>query len=336
MDNQQTDRKKVILSGIQPSGKLHIGNLAGAIRNWVALQDEYECFFTIVDLHAITVRQEPAELRKATYELAAMLIASGLNPEKCTIFIQSHVPEHSQLAWVLNCYTPIGELGRMTQFKDKSQSHADNINAGLFTYPVLQAADILLYQADMVPVGNDQKQHLELSRNIAERFNNAYSPTFIVPEPYIPPVGARIMNLQEPTKKMSKSDDNDKATIYITDSDEQIRNKIKRSVTDSGTDIIYNEEKPGVANLMQLYSLATGKSFKEIEIEFDGKGYGDFKSAVGDAVAEYINPIRTRYEQLIKNKTYLEKVLTEGAERAHRVAFKTMRKVYKKVGFIQF
>ncbi|MFH1049782.1 MAG: tryptophan--tRNA ligase [bacterium] len=336
MENQQSDRKKVILSGIQPSGKLHIGNLAGAIRIWAALQDEYDCYFTIVDLHAITIRQEPAELRKATLELAAMLIACGLNPEKCTIFIQSHVPEHSQLAWILNCYTPIGELSRMTQFKDKSQTHADNINAGLFTYPVLQAADILLYQADMVPVGNDQKQHLELSRNIAERFNNAYSPTFVVPEPYIPPVGARIMNLQEPTKKMSKSDDNDKATIYLSDSDEQIRNKIKRSVTDSGSEIIYNEEKAGVANLMSLYSLATGKSFQEIELEFKGKGYGDFKSDVGDAVAQYINPIRTRFEKISKDKAYLEKVLSEGAEKAHRTALKTLRKVYKKIGLIQF
>lgn len=336
MDKQQTDRKKVILSGIQPSGKLHIGNLAGAIRNWVAMQDEYECFFTIVDLHAITIRQEPGELRKATYELAAMLIACGLDPERCTIFIQSHVPEHSQLAWVLNCYTSLGELNRMTQFKDKSQNHSDNINAGLFTYPVLMAADILLYQADLVPVGNDQKQHLELSRNIAERFNNAYSPTFVVPEPYIPPVGARIMNLQEPTKKMSKSDENDKATIYITDSDEQIKNKIKRSVTDSGSEIIYNEEKAGIANLMSLYSLATGKSFKKIEAEFTGKGYGDFKSTVGDAVANYINPIRTRFEKISKDKAYLENVLSDGAEKAHKIALKTLRKVYKKIGLLQF
>ncbi|ROL61281.1 tryptophan--tRNA ligase [Bacteroidetes/Chlorobi group bacterium ChocPot_Mid] len=336
MDEKDLQKRKVILSGIQPSGKLHIGNLAGAIRNWVELQDSYDCYFTVVDLHAITVRQEPADLRKTTYELAAMLIACGLDPDKCTIFIQSHVAEHSQLAWILNCFTPIGELSRMTQFKDKSQSHADNINAGLFTYPVLQAADILLYQADLVPVGNDQKQHLELTRNIAERFNNTYSQTFVVPEPYIPPVGARIMNLQEPTKKMSKSEENEKATIYIVDSDEQIRNKIKRSVTDSGNEVVFSDDKPGIANLMSLYSLATGRTFKEIEHEFQGKGYGEFKSAVADAVADYINPIRTRFDKIIKDKAYLEKVLKDGSEKAHRIAYKTLRKVYKKIGFVQF
>lgn len=336
MNEKDLQKRKVILSGIQPSGKLHIGNLAGAIKNWVELQDTYDCYFTIVDLHAITVRQEPAELRKTTYELAAMLIACGLDPEKCTIFIQSHVVEHSQLAWILNCFTPIGELSRMTQFKDKSQSHADNINAGLFTYPVLQAADILLYQADLVPVGNDQKQHLELTRNIAERFNNTYSQTFVVPEPYIPPVGARIMNLQEPTKKMSKSDENEKATIYIVDTDEQIRNKIKRSVTDSGNEVVYNDAKPGIANLMSLYSLATSRTFKEIELEFEGKGYGEFKSVVADAVAHYINPIRTRFEKIIKDKAYLEKVLKDGSEKARRIASKTLRKVYRKIGFVQF
>jgi tryptophanyl-tRNA synthetase len=336
MDEKDLQKRKVILSGIQPSGKLHIGNLAGAIRNWVELQDSYDCYFTVVDLHAITVRQEPADLRKTTYELAAMLIACGLDPDKCTIFIQSHVAEHSQLAWILNCFTPIGELSRMTQFKDKSQSHADNINAGLFTYPVLQAADILLYQADLVPVGNDQKQHLELTRNIAERFNNTYSQTFVVPEPYIPPVGARIMNLQEPTKKMSKSEENEKATIYIVDSDEQIRNKIKRSVTDSGNEVVFSDDKPGIANLMSLYSLATGRTFKEIEHEFQGKGYGEFKSAVADAVADYINPIRTRFDKIIKDKAYLEKVLKDGSEKAHRIAYKTLRKVCKKIGFVQF
>lgn len=336
MDDKDFQKRKVILSGIQPSGKIHIGNLAGAIRNWVELQDTYDCYFTIVDLHAITVRQEPAELRKTTYELAAMLIACGLDPDKCTIFIQSHVTEHSQLAWILNCFTPIGELSRMTQFKDKSQSHSDNINAGLFTYPVLQAADILLYQADLVPVGNDQKQHLELTRNIAERFNNTYSPTFIVPEAYIPPVGARIMNLQEPTKKMSKSDENEKATIYIVDSDELIRNKIKRSVTDSGNEVLYSDDKPGIANLISLYSLATGRTIKEIEQEFYGKGYGEFKSAVADAVANYVNPIRTRFEKINKDKAYLEKVLKDGSDKAKGVAYKTLRKVYKKIGFVQF
>jgi tryptophanyl-tRNA synthetase len=334
---EQTETKrKVILSGIQPSGKLHIGNLAGAIRNWVNLQDEYECYFTIVDLHAITVKQEPAELRKTTLDLAAMLFACGIDPNKATVFIQSHVPEHSQLAWILNCSTPMGELSRMTQFKDKSQKYAENINAGLFTYPVLMAADVLLYQADLVPVGNDQKQHLELSRNIAERFNNAYSPTFVVPEPYIPPVGARIMNLQEPTKKMSKSDDNEKATIYIVDSDNEIKNKIKRAVTDSDNEIKFSEEKHGIANLMSLYSLSTGKNFKEIELEFQGKGYGDFKSTVAEAVADYIKPIREKYEEIRKDKVFLETTLKEGAEKAHFTALKTLRKAYKKIGFVQF
>lgn len=336
MENKEQSNKKVILSGIQPSGTLHIGNVAGALRNWAALQDDYQCYFTIVDLHAITIKKEPAELRKNTMEMAAMLLACGIEPERSTIFIQSHVPEHSQLAWVLNCYTPIGELSRMTQFKDKSQNHSDNINAGLFTYPVLQAADILLYQADLVPVGNDQKQHLELSRNIAERFNNAYSPTFVIPEPYIPPIGARIMNLQEPAKKMSKSDDNDKSTIYITDSDKEIVNKIKRAVTDSDSKIIYNEEKAGIANLMNLYSIATGKKFVEIESEFKGKGYGDFKSFVGEAVAAYINPIRTKFEAIRNDKPYLEKILKEGAEKARVTASRTLKKVYKKIGFVGF
>jgi len=252
-----------------------------------------------------------------------MLIACGIDTEKSTLFIQSHVPEHSQLAWILNCYTPIGDLNRMTQFKDKSQKHSDNINAGLFTYPTLMAADILLYQADLVPVGNDQKQHLELARNIAERFNNTYSNTFVIPEPYIP-------------KKMSKSDNNDKSIIYILDSDNEIKNKIKRAVTDSGSEITYDQNKPGIANLMSLYSLATGKTFKEIENEFKGRGYGDFKSAVGDAVAQYINPIRTKFEEIRKDKKYLENVLKTGAEKARNTAFKTLRKVYKKVGFVQF
>ncbi len=332
----QEERKKIILSGIQPTGRLHIGNLIGAIRNWVAMQDEFECYFTIVDLHAITVRQNPADLRKNTLDMAAMLLAVGINPEKSALFVQSQVPEHSQLSWVLNCFTPIGDLNRMTQFKDKSSKHPDNINAGLFSYPVLQAADILLYQADLVPVGTDQKQHLELTRNIAERFNNAYSPTFAIPEPYIPKLGAKVMNLQEPTKKMSKSDDNEKATIYITDSDNEIRNKVKRAVTDSEALVKYLDSKPGVSNLISLYSIATGKLVKEIEMEFEGKGYGEFKARVGDAVADYINPIRTKYEEIRGDKKKLEEVLSQGAEQAHRKAYKTLRKVYKKLGFVQF
>lgn len=336
METNTQEKKKTILSGIQPSGDLHIGHLTGAINNWVALQDEYECFYTIVDLHAITVRQTPAVLRRRSLEVAAMYIACGIDPEKCNLFIQSHVAEHAQLAWVLNCFTGMGELARMTQFKDKSKQHADNINVGLYAYPVLQAADILLYQAHLVPVGEDQKQHLELSRNLAQRFNHYYSDTFVVPEPYITKVGARIMNLQDPTKKMSKSDENEKATIFLADSNDEIRNKIKRAVTDSGSEVIITDDKPGVKNLAMLYQVATGKSFEAIEAEFAGKGYGDFKSTVADAVAEFINPIRTRYEEISKDKQYLESVLKKGAENARRRAFSTLRKVYKKLGFVQF
>jgi tryptophanyl-tRNA synthetase len=331
----QQEKRKVILSGIQPTGGVHLGNLIGAIQNWVKMQHEYDCYFTIVDLHAITVRQVPAELRNNSLNLAAMLIAAGIEPDKCTLFIQSHVTEHAQLAWVLNCNAQYGELGRMTQFKDKSAKHADNINVGLFSYPVLQAADILVYQADLVPVGEDQKQHLELTRNIAERFNHHYSPTFTVPEPFIPKVGARIMSLQEPTKKMSKSDENQKSVIYLTDSDEEIIGKIKRAVTDSGSEVKFSDEKPGVSNLMSLYHIATGKSIEEIEAEFDGKGYGDFKPAVAQAVADYVRPIRERYEELLKDKEGLKKILSAGSEKAKRTAFKTLRKVYKKVGFVQ-
>ncbi len=336
METNTQEKKKTILSGIQPSGDLHIGHLTGAINNWVALQDEYECFYTIVDLHAITVRQTPAVLRRRSLEVAAMYIACGIDPEKCNLFIQSHVTEHAQLAWVLNCFTGMGELARMTQFKDKSKQHADNVNVGLYVYPVLMAADVLLYQADLVPVGEDQKQHLELSRNLAQRFNHYYSETFVVPEPYITKVGARIMNLQEPTKKMSKSDENEKATIFLADSNDEIRNKIKRAVTDSGSEVIITDDKPGVKNLAMLYQVATGKSFEAIEAEFAGKGYGDFKSTVADAVAEFINPIRTRYEEISKDKQYLESVLKKGAENARRRAFSTLRKVYKKLGFVQF
>ena len=337
MSETISEQKPIILSGIQPSGSIHIGHLTGAIKNWVDLQDKYKCYFTIVDLHAITVRQEPAELRKRTLDLAAMFIACGVDPEKCTLFIQSHVTEHAQLAWVLNTFTGMGECSRMTQFKDKSQQHEDNINVGLFTYPILMASDILLYQADLVPVGEDQKQHLELSRNLAQRFNFNYSDTFKVPNPFIPPVGARIMSLQEPTKKMSKSDENEKGSIFLTDSDEQIISKIKRAVTDSGTEILYDiENKPGIANLMTLYQIATGKNFKEIETEFKGKSYGEFKPAVGQAVADYIRPIREKYLNLRKDEAKLKEILLKGAEEARRQAFKTLRKVYKKIGFVQF
>lgn len=331
----EKEKKTIILSGIQPTGKLHLGNLIGAIKNWVALQEKYHCYFTIVDLHSITTRQVPAELRKNSMNLAALLIANGIDPEKSCLFIQSHVPEHSQLAWVLNCFTPMGELSRMTQFKDKSSKNPDNINAGLFTYPILQAADILLYQADLVPVGEDQKQHLELTRNIAERFNYNYSETFKVPEPYIPKVGARIMSLQDPTKKMSKSDENQGSCIFIEDDDKQIINKIKRAVTDSGSEVKASDDKPGIKNLITLYRVATGKSVDEIEKEFEGKGYGEFKPAVGEAVAEYIKPIREKYIELQNDKNYLTEILKSGAEQARRAAFKTLRKVYKKVGFPQ-
>lgn len=335
MSNQK-EQRKVILSGIQPTGGIHLGNLFGAVRNWVNFQDEYDCFFTVVDLHAITIKQVPAELRKSTLDMAAILLACGLDPEKCTLFVQSHVKEHPMLAWVLNCYTPVSRLSLMTQFKDKSEKHSDNINTGLFAYPVLQVADILLYQADMVPVGEDQKQHLELTRDVAGRFNHQYSDTFKIPEPFIPKHGARVMSLQEPEKKMSKSDPNTNATIFITDEDSVIKKKIMRAVTDSEALVKFSENKPGVSNLMTLYSLTSGKSFDEIETEFEGKGYGDFKKCVADSVAVYIAPIREQYKEIRNDKKYLQSVLTEGAERAGRAAYKTLRKVYKKVGFVQF
>lgn len=329
-------KQKSLLSGIQPTGGLHLGNLFGAIRNWVKLQEEYNCFFTVVDLHAITIKQVPADLRKSTLDMAAMLIACGIDPEKSTLFIQSQVKEHSLLAWVLNCYTPMSRLSLMTQFKDKSAKHADNVNTGLFTYPVLQVADILLYQADIVPVGEDQKQHLELTRDVAGRFNHQYSDTFVVPDPYIPKAGARIMSLQEPEKKMSKSDENHNATIFITDEDNVIKKKIMRAVTDSEALVKFSDKKAGVSNLMTLYHITNGKSFDEIEKEFEGKGYGDFKKAVAEAVVAHIAPIRDKYNEIRGDKKYLEEVLKGGAEKASRTASKTLRKVYKKVGFVQF
>ncbi len=332
----EAEKKKVILSGIQPTGGVHLGNLFGAIRNWVKMQEEYECYFMVVDLHAITTKQVPADLRKATLDMAAMLIACGIDAEKCTLFVQSMVKEHSMLSWVLNCYTPMSRLSLMTQFKDKSAKHADNVNVGLFAYPVLQVADILLYQADMVPVGEDQKQHLELTRDVAGRFNHQYSETFKIPEPFIPKAGARVMSLQEPEKKMSKSDENQNACIFLTDEDSVIKKKIMRAVTDSEAVVKYSKDKPGVANLMSLYHIVTEKSFDEIEKEFEGKGYGDFKKAVADAVAGYIAPIRERYNEVRNDKKFLESVLTNGAQNAGRTAFKTLRKVYKKVGFVQF
>ncbi len=326
--------RKVILSGMQPTGGLHIGHLTGALKNWVELQNEYECYFTIVDLHAITIRQEPANLRRWTLDLAATFLACGIDPTRSHIFVQSHVPEHTQLAWVLNCFTGMGECSRMTQFKDKSQKYPENVNVGLFAYPILMAADILLYQADLVPVGADQKQHLELTRDLAQRFNSLYSETFKIPEPYIPKVGAKIMNLQNPTKKMSKSDENQSGVLFLVDEDNQIANKIKRAVTDSGAEIVFREDKPGISNLITLYHIATGKQIEEIENEFAGKGYGEFKKAVADAVVEFLRPFKVRYREIRANEEYLKLIIREGAEQARRVANKTLAKVYRKIGFV--
>ncbi|MDY4634350.1 MAG: tryptophan--tRNA ligase [Candidatus Limivicinus sp.] len=328
--------KKVMLSGIQPSGDLHLGNYLGAVKNWAALAEEFDCYYFMADLHSITVRQNPAELRRRSVAQLAQYIACGLGPEKNTLFIQSHVHEHAELGWILNCYTMFGELSRMTQFKDKCAKNADNINGGLFTYPALMAADILLYQADYVPVGEDQKQHCELTRDIAMRFNNIYGETFKVPEPYIPKVGARIMSLGNPTSKMSKSDP--QGCVFLMDKPEEIARKFKRAVTDSDTENCVRyapAEKPGVANLMSIYSSVTGKSFPEIEKEFEGKGYGVFKPAVGEAVIETLRPVREEAERMLADKAYLQQVYTEGAQKASYIARKTLRKVYKRIGFVE-
>lgn len=331
----ETQQKKRVLSMIQPTGTFTLGNYLGALKNFVALQDDYDCVYALADLHAITVRQEPAAFRKNTLQAYAMMLAMGIDLEKSIFFIQSQVLEHAQLAWVLNCYTQFGELSRMTQFKDKSQKHADNINAGLFTYPCLMAADILLYQADYVPIGADQKQHLELTRNIAERFNGLYSPTFTVPDPIIPKHGARVMSLQDPTKKMSKSDDNVNSFITVLDDPDTILRKFKRAVTDSEALVRFDpENKPGVSNLMAIYSTITGKTMEEIEAEFAGKGYGDFKPAVAEAVIAELKPIQERYNQLIADKTYLEQCYKDNAPKAERIARKTLQKVMKKVGYL--
>lgn len=327
--------KKVIFSGAQPSGKMTLGNYLGAIKNWTELQDNYDCYYSIVDLHAITVPQDPKVLRANTIELLAQYIACGLDPEKNTIFIQSHVKEHVELMWVLNTMTYMGELSRMTQFKDKSQKSEANLNAGLFTYPVLMAADILLYQTDLVPVGDDQKQHLELARDLANRFNNRFSPTFVVPEGYYPKGGARVMSLQEPTKKMSKSDSNENAFILLADDSDSIKRKIKRSVTDSLGVVKYNDEQPGIKNLIDIYSNLSKKSVEEIVNMYEGKGYGIFKEDVAEVVSETLRPIREKYVDLLNNKDYLEKIYSMGAEKAEKQARKTLRKVYKKVGFIE-
>ena len=327
------EAKKRIFSGIQPSGDLTLGSYMGAIKNWVALQNDYDCLYCIVDMHAITVRQIPADLRRRTLEQLAQYIACGLDPDKNIMFVQSHVPQHAELSWVLSCYTQFGELSRMTQFKQKSQQHADNITAGLFTYPVLMAADILLYQTDLVPVGEDQKQHVELCRDIATRFNYTYSDTFTLPEPFIPKMGARIMSLGNPENKMSKSDPD--GCVYLMDKPEDIMRKFKRAVTDCETAVRYDREnKPGVSNLLTIYCAATGKSVEEAEAEFAGQGYGVFKPAVGEAVVELLRPVREQAQQLLGDKAYLERIYKSGAERASALAEKTLRKVYKKVGFV--
>ena len=334
--DEKAIEKKTIFSGIQPSGELTLGSYLGAIKNWVELSDTYNCYYCIVDMHAITSRQNPADLRRRTLNQLAQYVACGLDPEKNTIFIQSHVPAHSELSWILNCYTMFGELSRMTQFKDKSSKNADNINAGLFTYPALMAADILLYQTDLVPVGEDQKQHVELTRDIATRFNGVYGDVFKIPEPYIPKVGARIMSLTSPENKMSKSDKDPGGCIYLMQKPDEIMRSFKRAVTDSETSVRFDTSaKPGVSNLMQIYSVATGLSFAEIEKEFEGKGYGDFKPKVGEAVVELLRPIREEAERLIADKAYLEGIYKEGADKAARAAARTLRKVQKKVGFVE-
>ena len=329
------DNKKIILSGIQPSGVLCIGNYLGAIKNWVELQPEYDSIFVVVDMHAITVKQNPSELRKRCLSFAAQFVACGIDPGLSSIFIQSHVSAHAELAWVLNCFTYMGELNRMTQFKDKSKKHNVNINAGLFNYPILMASDILLYQADLVPVGADQKQHLELARNIAERFNNEYSPTFKIPEPYIPKRGARIMSLQNPGSKMSKSDDNENNFIGLLDDEKTIIKKIKRSVTDSGSEVNYHNGGEGLKNLINIYSIFSGENIDLIESKYINQGYKEFKEGLTEVVIESLRPIQKKYHTLINEKSYLEKILKEGSIKANYRARKTIQKVYRKIGFPQ-
>ena len=333
---EEKTAKKVMLSGIQPSGDLTLGSYLGAIKNWSERAEIFDCYYFMADLHSITVRQNPADLRRRTVEQLAQYIACGLDPEKNTLFIQSHIPAHTQLGWVLNCYTMFGELSRMTQFKDKSAKNAENINGGLFTYPVLMAADILIYNADLVPVGQDQTQHLEIARDIAGRFNGIYGDTFTLPEGYVPAAGAKIMSLAEPTKKMSKSDTNVNSFILMTDDKDAIVRKFKRAVTDSDGVVRFDREtKPGVSNLMCIYSTFTGKSNDEIAAEFEGKGYGDFKLAVAEVTADALAPVQAEYARILADKAYVDEVLKNGAERASRLANRTVSKVYRKVGLLQ-
>jgi len=328
--------KKVILSGIQATGDLTLGNYIGALKNFVKMQDEYDCYYMIANLHALTVRREPEVLKNNTLKILASYIAAGIDPDKSTVFLQSQVSEHAELGWVLDCYTYMGELSRMTQFKDKSSKHADNINAGLFTYPSLMAGDILLYQADLVPTGEDQKQHVELTRDLAERFNKLYGETFKVPKPYIPKVGARIMGLQDPKSKMSKSSTIPNDTILLVDTPEEIMKKVKKAVTDSDGIVKYDEEnKPGISNLMEIYGIITGKTMEEIEKEFDGAGYGTFKVAVAEAIIKELEPFHNKYNELMANPEYLEEIYNKGAEKARKVACKTVESVYEKIGLIR-
>ncbi len=327
------DGKKTLFSGMQATGNLTLGNYFGALNNWVTLNEEYQCFYCVVDLHSITIRQDPAELRKRARALLTLYIAAGLDPVKNCIYYQSHVSGHAELSWILNCFTYMGELNRMTQFKDKAAKHSDNINAGLYTYPVLMAADILLFQSDVVPVGADQKQHLEITRDIAERFNWIYGDVFTVPEPYIGKIGAKIMSLQDPSKKMSKSDENINASIFLTDDPDTVIRKFKRAVTDSDNQILYSSEKPGIKNLIDIYSSATNKTVEEVVKEFDGKGYGEFKLAAGEAVASKLKPIQARVDELNRDKAYIDGIIKDNAEKANYFAAKTLRKVQKKVGF---
>ena len=324
---------KVLFSGMQATGSLTLGNYLGALKNWVTLCDEYMCFYSVVDLHSITVRQDPAELRRRARNLLTLYIAAGIDPEKSCLYYQSHVSGHAELAWILNCFTYMGELNRMTQFKDKSAKHADNINAGLFTYPVLMAADILLYQSDVVPVGKDQLQHLEITRDIAQRFNAIYGDVFTIPEPYIGKTGASIKSLQDPSKKMSKSDENPNASIYLMDDPDTIMRKFKRAVTDSEGCVRYTEEQPGIRNLIDIYCVCTDKTPEEAVKEFEGKGYGDFKTAVGEAVVGVLKPLQERFDDLSKNKDYIDGIIKQNAEKAEYYALKTLRKVQKKIGF---
>ena len=334
IENNIGKEKKVIFSALKPTGDLTIGNYIGALKNMVKMAEEYDCYYAVADLHSLTVDNVPADLRRRSYDFLAFFVAIGLDPEKCTLFLQSHVPAHAELAWVLNCYTQFGEARRMTQFKDKSKKASENVNVGLFAYPTLMAADILLYQADLVPIGKDQQQHLELARTIAERFNNKYSPTFIVPDGFYPKTGAKIYSLLDPTAKMGKTDDNAAGTIFLLDDEDTVMRKFKRAVTDSGNEIKFAADKPGISNLLTIYSTFAGKSVREAEEEFSGSDYAAFKTRVGECVVEFFKPIRKKYFELISDKGYLHELMKKGADKAARTAYRTLSKVYRKVGLV--